>query len=58
MRNDFELKNEEERRLQTEIMDYHSSTKSFLSAIFEKYGLNMNNKAKYTKKRKTISLEI
>jgi t-SNARE complex subunit (syntaxin) len=57
LKNDLQQQNEEEQRLQTEIMQYHSSTKPFLSAILDKYGLNINNKAKYAKKRKTISLD-
>lgn len=39
-------------------MQYHNETKDFLEKMKEKYGLNLNNKNKYLKKKTKLVNEV
>lgn len=51
LREEFEKKNQEEKELQVDIMNYHYQTKDFLESIATKFQVNFNNIARYLKRK-------
>lgn len=39
-------------------MHYHNETKDFLEKVKDKYGLNLNNRNKYLKKKSRLINEV